>query len=454
MDALNAQLSRLRLLLFGGPIGSALMVLALGVAVWLAWAGGPDLRVEHEVTLVLAAGALLGRAAHRLNALVISAALLGIPDHARRVRRAQWIILALYAAFAFICALPFRLDLRSMTVSLGICAGVLAFVAFPAIGIVGVVVAMVVNEPATNLERVLQDPLTGIITIIGAVAMVIHWFGAAERGERQSHQATSGLADDQHEDAHAAEYQAAEAAFSRYLGDVMASNAHDPITARRLWIGMGHDPSGSRKSRLVASIAAILALLAAHFVFQARWDRAVFFVISAIVGMTLFGRFSAKSEAWLRSSGEQSLLILAPGFPVGAMLKLLIVRSLWPGILADLAIWAAFSAMALYAGWVQPRDVSIAGAALASLMVTCLGVMMSYLSHSHMRKRMWWPMFYLLSAIIGCVVMLIGWLEGHLPSGMIGATLLFAPFLFALLSFTLRRLQFPVQPHGQPMDWT
>ena len=454
MDALSAQLSRLRLLLFGSPIGSALMLLAPGGAVWLAWAGDPDLRVEHEVTLLLAAGALLGRAAHRVNALVISAALIGIPDHARRVRRAQWTILALYAALAFICALPFGLDPRSMTVSLGICGGVLAFVAFPVVGVLGVVVVMVVDEPARNLERVLQDPLTGIITAIGTLAMVIHWFGAAERGEKQSRQATTGLADDQHEDANAAEYQAAEVAFSSYLGDVMASKAHDPITARRLWIGMGHDPSGSRKSRLMASIAAILALLAAHLVFQGRWDRAVFFVISAIVGMTIFGRFSAKSEAWLRSPGEQSLLTLAPAFPAGARLKLLIVRSLWPGIPADLAFWAAFSAMALYAGWVQPRDVSIAGAALASVVVTCLGLMMSYLSHSHMRKRMWWPMFHLLSAIVGCAVILIAGFAGHLPSGIVGATLLFAPFLLALLSFTLRRLQFPVQPHGQRMDWT
>lgn len=452
MDALISRLSRLRLLLFGESIGSALMVLAFGVAISLAWFGGPDLRVEHEATLLLAAAALLGRAAHRVNALVISAALIGIPDHARRVQRAQWTLLALYAALAFICALPFGLDLRSMTVGLGICGGVLVFVAFPVVGVLGVIVAVMVDEPARNLERALQDPLTGIITAIGTLAVVIHWFGAAERGERQSRDATTGLADDQHEDAHSAEYQAAEVAFSNYLGDVMASNANDRITARRLWIGMGHDPSGSHKSRLVASIAAVLALLAAHFVFQGRWDRTVFFLVSAIVGMTLYGRFSAKNEAWLHSSGEQSLLTLAPAFPAGARLKLLIVRSLWPGIPGDLAFWAAFSAMALYAGWVQPRDVSIAGVALASLMVTCLGLMMSYLSHSHMRKRMWWPMFYLLSAIIGCGVMLIAWLEGHLPWGIVGATLLLAPFLLAVLTFTLRRLQFPVQPHGQAVD--
>lgn len=447
------QKSLLRTVLFERATSSVATMFFLAAAIALAWLQDPGLRAPSEITLLIGGGLLLGRAVHRVDSLALSGVVIGIPDHARQLRRTQWIVVALFAAIAFVCALPLGLDWRALNVALGVCAGVLALASFPVLGIVVFVLAFTADNLAVHWDFLLHSPLVAMVLATAAAGLLVHWRRAPMRAELRARQTSQGLADDSHEQAHAAQYDSAQAEFIGFLGDVVDSTPRDPISARRLWIGMGHDPASSLKVKMVALLIACAALLLTHFILQSRWDRAAYFVISAMVAITMFGRFATKGEVWIRTSGEQSLLKLAPAFPTHGPLKALVLRSLLPGIPGDLGVWAGTSAAAMFAGWIGLREVLLAGASLFALLLTCVGLMMNYLAHSRIRKRMWLPMFHLLSAAIGGLVLLLAWAELHVGIAAVGAGMICAPSLLAALGYALRPLQFPAQPDVKPVDW-
>jgi hypothetical protein len=255
------------------------------------------------------------------------------------------------------------------------------------------------------------------------------------------------FADSAHEGIDVKELDAANEAFEHDLDDVLAPRAPQVLTPRRLWIGLGHDPLGQWRINAMGLVVVLVAVVICHFWKHSRWDLGAYLVVSGVFAIYTFGRFQGMNEAWLRTPGEQSLLVLSGRWPTHHAFRVVLLRSGWTGIPELLAGWLLFSVVDLAFGWIEWRSVLLAALGQVAVLVSSLGIFLSYFAYSRVRTTNLLPMFYLLLAIAG-VGTLLGSVAQDSRTGMItGAGLLLVPAAVAFLAFFLRPVLFPVQIH-------
>lgn len=445
MDALKRDATVLRALLLAGPVISIALILMIGVAFMLGSSQG-EKRVEMFLACMLfAVVCLVSRAASRVRMYCVSAGPLGVPGHAFAMRRAQCIVIALFTlvpiAFAFWIGAGFH--------------AVVVFVGGTAFAIYlaeTVFLALIVAFSINGLSKAGVDVWTYAFGIPGSAAILLasawgiaHWLRLPQRIEAAAAADSLSLADAAHESLAAAEVDAANEVFESHLEDVLAPRNPRFLTPRRLWIGLSYDPRGEWRSHAIGLVIALAAVVIFHYWKHARWDTAAYFAISALFALSLFNRFQAMNEAWLRTDGEQAILVLSARWPARNEFKLVLLRSVWSGIPTLLAGWMAFSAAAIIPDWIDWRSVLVAGIGHAAVLVSSLGIFLSYFAHRRIRTTNVVPLLYLLIAIAATATLLTSVALGSATGMFVGAGLVLGPAAAALLAFFLRPALFPVQ---------
>jgi hypothetical protein len=446
MDALRREAAVLRALLLAGPVITIPLMLMI-VSAFLLGGVQDEKRVEMSLSCMLfAVVCLVARAATRVRTYCASAGPLGVPDHAVVMRRAQCILIGLVTLVPIAFAYWIGGDFRAVVV----------FVAGAAFGIYlseTLMLALIVAFSLNGLDKAGIDVWPYVFGIPGSAAILLasawgiaRWLRLPGRLETAAAATSHSLADPGHESQDAAEVDAADVAFESHLEDVLAPGNPLLLTPRRLWIGLSYDPRGSGWRALATGfLVALVALVILHFWKHARWDTGAYLAISGLVALNVFGRFGAMTEAWLRTHGEQSILVLSARWPSRKEFKLVLLRSVWSGIPGLLGGWMAFSAATLATGWISWESVLLAALIHAAVIVSSLGLFLSYFARSRVRTTNLVQMGYLLIAVGGTATLLISVANGSVTGTVVGAGLLLAPAAAALLAFFLRPALFPVQ---------
>jgi hypothetical protein len=444
MDALRRDAAILRELLIAGPLLTIPLLLFAFLAFLLGAQAEKNPVEAFLLCMLFSQVCFVARAASRVATYCESSGRLGMPFHAAAMRRAQCIVISLFTLVPGAFALWIGADFHIVIIFLGgitlaiYLAEALIWVVFAAFALKGLA--------ATGV-----DPIPFLFGTFGSVVIlsvsawgIARWLRLPQRLESAAGAASSALSDIAHE-AEDGELDMANDVFEDYLGDVLAPPEPESISPRRLWIGLSYDPRGNWRANAIGACIAIALILICHFWKHGIWDVRVYLMASGVFALYVFGRFQQMHEAWLRTPGEQSLLVLSPRWPPRARMKALLLRSVWGGIPALFAGWLLFSGVTLATGWIGWREVLLALLGLAAVLVSSLGIFLSYFAHRALRATSRLQMFYLLIALVGTATFLISVANGSRSGALIGAALVLAPFAVAALAFTLRPALFPVQ---------
>jgi hypothetical protein len=447
MDALKRDAAILRALLLG-RYGITIALVAIGFSAFMMGVISPEKRADTFLgCAAFSVVCLVARAASRVQMHCVSAAQLGIPRHASAMSRAQYILIALFTVIPIAFALWAGTGFRAVVTFVGC-------VAFAIYLMETVLLALIITFTFKGLAAVgvYVDVWAHVFGIPGSIAIlslsawgIARWLGLPYRIEAQAAGASYSFADSAHEANDAAELDAANAMFEEHLEDVLAPAAPHRLTARRLWIGLGYDPRSGWRAHAAGVLVALAAVVIFHFWKHARWDTGLYLAVSAIFAFTIFSRFQTMNEAWLRTQGEQSILVLSAHWPLRAAFKFALLRSVWTGAPLSLAAWVLFSAAILTMGWIGSRVFVITALGQLAVLVSSLGIFLSYFAHSRVRNKNWLPLTYLLLAVVGTATLLTAVANGSTVGALVGSALLLSPAVVALLAFFLRPTLFPVQ---------
>jgi hypothetical protein len=395
--------------------------------------------------LLFSIGCLVARVASQLGAYCDSAARLGIPGHAQAMRRAQCILIALANLLPIAVALWFGLGAHLVIIVIGS----IAFAIYIGRALLLVIVAALALRglAATGIDLwalVIGTP-GSIVILLASFWVYISWLRTPRAIETSTEAGPHLLADAAHEEQEADELLAANKRFEGYLGEVLTPRQPEILTPRRLWLGLGHDQSISWRAIAIWVLLALLAMASLHFWKNAKSDFTIYVTLSIFFGASVFGGVHGLGETWLRTAGEQSLLVLTPRWPTANALRTVLLRSVWPGVPQLLTAWLVFSAVTAGLGWIRWHDVAIIGVGQLAVLISSIGIFVSNFAHARIRKTNWLQMFYLLSAVAGIVTLTISLMNASRAGALVGAALILAPTALAFLAFFLRPVQFPVQ---------
>jgi uncharacterized membrane protein len=444
MDALKRDAAILRALLLAGP-GIPIVLIAF-VAFMLAVLSDEQRAKGFQFCMLFAVICLVARASWRVRMLCESAGRLGVAHHATAMQRAQCIIVGAFIAIPTAVALWLGADFHAFVIFVGGTALAIYISEAALLGVVLVILAKGLAAAGADVDIwALVFGIPGSVLILVASAWgIAHWLRLAPRLESVAGAASSTLADSAHEAVESGEFDD-RVAIAESVDEVLRLLPRESLSPRRLWIGMGHDPRGNWRRNAAGLAVLIVALVAIHFWKHSRWDLGVYWAASALFGAHAFGRFQQMNEAWLRTAGEQSLLVLCARWPSRAELKVILLRSVWTGIPALLIEWLLFSATTLLLGWIELPNALLALLALATGIVSMFGIFFSYFAHSRMRATNLLPLAYLLTALVGTTILIVATATGRHVGMWLGAGLVLVPFAVTLLAFAYRPLLFPVQ---------
>jgi hypothetical protein len=445
MDALRRDAAILRGLLLGGPGITIALALIAFTAFMLSVL--PDEKGLDAILacLLFSIVCLLARAASRVPMYCESAGLLGLPRHALAMRRAQCILIGFFTLPPIAYALWSGAGFRAVVIFVG--GAAIGIYLAEALTLVVIAAFALKGVAATGVDiSALLFGAPGSAVILAASAWgIARWLQLPKRLEAAAAAASLTFSDSAHEGTDVEGLDAANEAFEHHLGDVVSPRAPQVLTPRRLWIGLSYDPRGNWRTNATGLLFVLAVAVICHFWKHARWDLGVYLAVSGIFAIFVFGRFQQMNEAWLRTPGEQSLLVLSTRWPTRAAFRLVLLRSVWTGVPELLAGWLLFSAADLAFGWIEYQSVTLAAFGLLATLVSSLGIFLSYFSYSRVRRTNVLPMAYLLIALAGIATLLTSIAHAHIPGTLIGAALLLGPAAVAFLAFFLRPTLFPVQ---------
>jgi len=442
MDALRRDTAILHGLLLAG-LGTPIVLIVTAFMAFLLGVLPDEKRVDvFQLFMLFSIVCLVARAASRVRMYCASAGPLGIPRHALAMRRAQCIVITLLTLLPIAFALWIGAGFRAVVIFVGGTA--IAIYIAEALVLVVIAAFSLRGLAATGVDVwSLLFGIPGSMVILAASAWGIgRWLRLPQRLEAEAAAASLTFADPAHEGVDAEEVNAANFAFESHLGDVLTPHA---LTPRKLWIGLSYDPRGDWRVNAIGVFVALAIVVICHFWKHARWDLGVYLALSAIFATYVYGRFNQMHEAWLRTQGEQSLLVLSARWPARTAFKVMLLRSIWTGIPELLAGWLLFSVVELAIGWVDWSTVILTAIGQVAVLVSALGIFLGYFAYSSVPRTNLLQMAYLLIALAGIATLLTSLAHGFVPGTLVGAGLLLGPSAVAFLAFFLRPALFPVQ---------
>jgi hypothetical protein len=446
MDALRRDAAILSGLLLAGR-GIAISLGLIAFTAFMIFVMPEEKRLNTlQACVVFSIVCLLTLAASRVRMYCESAGRLGIPRHALAVRRTQCILIGLFTALPAAFALWSGVGYHAVVVLVG--ATAFAIYISEALPLVVIAAFALKGLAATGVDiwALLFGTPGSIVILAVSTWGIARWLQLPLRLEAEAAIASSlTFADTAHEGVATDELDEANEAFERHLDDVLVPRSPHALSPRRLWVGLGHDPSVNWRVNAIGISIALAITVVLHFWKHASWDLGVYLAVSALFATFVFGRFNHLQEVWRRSQGEQSVLVLSAYWPSRAAFKVTLLRSIWTGIPELIAGWLLFSGVVLATRWIDWNTVVLTAIGLATALVASLAIFLSYFAYSRLPRTNFLQMAYLLTAFAGIATMLTSIAHGFLPGTLIGAGLVLAPAAVAFLAFFLRPALFPVQ---------
>ena len=435
-------------ILFYRPLILVLLLLVYSIAALLLLM--VDLPEKGLAVAIMAAFATLGLSAvlaERVLRYALHANALGLPDHARVMRRAQGYFLVLFVAVPVLVASALGANpLGALAALTTAAAAGFALARYGAVWLIllaflGKVVPLaawaelpVVQALATALGgyvlwRWLELPHQQVQTRMLAPAPLAD--AAHEQRERSDESSTLGTIDVQSaSDGPATDAVAVDLDSGRRLSAVLA-------------LGFGYSFVVVRRA-LLYGIGTACAVLAAWRVLHG-WRPAVlaYAIVTALCCFALVGRLQTLLQRWMQTSTEQALLQLAPRWPEARQIKRAVIETTFLVQRGSIAVWTASSAVAALLGWIQRVELLWGVLAVSGTSLAFTGAVLGVLAHRRIREWHLTTIVIVLTVCAGATIILFG-PSPAIESWIAGAGMMLVPPAAALATYCWVPLRLPL----------
>jgi hypothetical protein len=210
----------------------------------------------------------------------------------------------------------------------------------------------------------------------------------------------------------------------------------------RLALGLGYSERPVWKSVARGVAVALAILFVWHLIHGSKPAALAYWWMTGACCFALVGRLQALLQAWMRSSVEQGLLRLAPGWPAERAIKRGVVLSTLLVQVGSIASWAAITVGAMLLGWIEAPDALTAGTAICATSLGFTGSAWMLLSHRRVREWRISTVTLVLLVGAGAVICLLG--HAKADQLLLGWGLMVLPPSGALAWYWIAPLRFPL----------
>lgn len=447
---MSTALRMLARLLFHRPLVVALLALVYLVGAFLLLV--LEAKKSGMAVAMFAGVGAAGSAAiltERIAKYSCEAGRLGLPNHARIMRRVQAWFLALFVAVPIVVAVA--LAAAPLAAAAALMAAAAVGIVLGTYGGVWLFGLLLLAKFTPLVDWIALAPMHGLIIAFSA-ALIWRWFALPLQQEGIGAIQPMLLSDALHEVAPLGTEQDATA-----IADTCSARP-DPIDAFvvaeiarvRSWrtipaslaLGLGYSERTAWKSVARAVAAALAILFVWHHMHGSKPAALAYWCMTGICCFALVGRLQALLQAWMQTSVEQGLLRLAPGWPAARAIKCGVVLSTLFIQAGSIASWAAITISAMLPGWIKASDALIAGTAMYAVSLGFTGSAWALLSHRRVREWHFSTIALVLLVGAGAVTSLLG--QANSCQLLLGWALMLAPPIAALTWYWIAPLRFPL----------
>jgi hypothetical protein len=444
-----------RVLVFRTPSVSLTLSLFYGVAALLVvFDNDMSAKGWLAVAFICAVptAAFFALASERTGILCSSAGQLTIPRHVEAVRLAQAMLIVAFVGVPvlLIAGIPGKSS-WTVVVIIAVAAAAGAALVTNKFLAIAVVAVFFLTAQTDALWIGLSNPFVQAGLLIAALWVLYRWFSLPERAELHAAHTATGLADSTHE---VTEEALGETFDTKALGEyeqqlsnaVRLSREEIAVAPGRaaLAFGLGFQLwIAPPKSLLKWTALGALAVIAWHFFHGSRAEVSVYLMVTVGTALAMMTYTASVSEAWQKTSTEQSVLKLTPTWPSEWQLKQLFVRVILRGHRDGWSAWIAISLVALLIRGVTLEQLFTAAFAMFAASCASAAALGMLLTRCSLKEWHLSTVYALLSAVAGALVFAFRDPSSRF-SVVIACALVLLPLGFGLALFLLRPLLFPV----------
>ncbi len=450
MDAVIAALRLLWRLLFYRPFNLILPILVYAV-MGLAFVGGDPAKRGVAVTVMAAfvAGGLVIVLTERIIRFSLQAGAIGLPGHARMMRRVQACFLVIFVgAPAVLAVLNGASPLDSLAVLTGATAAGTLLAEY---GVGWILLAPLLGwmMPQSWWGRA---PEILDLALVGCVFLVARWFELPWKSERAGAFVDARLADARHERRGRAVGRAPDPEPRKDAAVVLNGISPSPsgvgdreanrqITAL-LALGLGYSVRTNWRGVIHGAGITVVALAAWQLLHPQTHNPLAYTWVTAMFVFRVAGRLQLVLRRWMQTTTEQALLWLTPGRPPSRLIKRALIVSTLTVQRGTIVTWAVASLVGAAFGWVDRQELGAGFLVMLAVFLAFTPVVWAVLAQRRVRTLNLPAILSVLMVGAGTVV--VFWDPHAVGSVLIGALLMVAPSALALAWYTLAPLRFPL----------
>jgi hypothetical protein len=449
VDAVTQALLLLWRVLFYRPLILVLLLLIYSVAaLLLVTIDSPKKGLAVAIMAAFAAVGLSALLTERISHYSLQASTIGLPDHARVMRRVQGCFLVLFVAAPV--ALACILGANPLAALAALSTATAAGVALAANRAVWLVLIPILGK-AVPLEMWVQPaPVQALATGLSGY-LIWRWFELPQKVERAGSLAPSRFADATHE-----QLERTNQGDDSAIGEHSPTPADDPLidavaadleAGRRLSailaLGFGYSVGIAWRALLYGAGIAIAVLAAWRVLHGSKPAVLAYAIVTAMCCFAVVGRLQGLLQRWMHTFTEQALLHLAPRWPDARRIKRAVIGSTMLVQRGSIAVWMVSSAVAALLGWIGSVELVWGVLAVLGTSLAFSGAAWAVLAHRRISEWHFTTIAIVVIVCAGAATFLFG-APIATRSWLCGVAMMFIPPALALAVYCLTPLRFPL----------
>jgi hypothetical protein len=425
-----------------------LLVYTVG-ALLLVMIDSPKKGLAVAIIAAFAATGLSALLTERIARFSYQASAIGLPDHARAMRRVQACFLGLFVGAP--AALGCMFGANPLAALAALATATAAGVAIASYGAVWLVLVPLLGKVLPVGVWAALPPVQAIATGVSGY-LIWRWFDLPQKMERAGTFASAQLADATHEqlkrmrpfeESSIDDEHSALPTNDRVSDAVAADLDSGQRLAAILAVGFGYSVRIKGRALLQGAGISIAALAAWSVLHGSQPVAAAYGFITFVCCIGIVSQLQRLLQRWMRTSTEQALLHLGPRWPEGSRIKRAVIETTLLVQRGSIAVWVVSSVVAELIGWIGSADLLSGSIAVLGTSLAFSGAAWAVLAHRRIREWHLTTIAIVLTVYAGAATLLFG-APMAIRSWVVGVALMFVPPALALVAYLLTPLRFPL----------
>jgi hypothetical protein len=437
--------------LFYRPLILVLLILVYAVGTLLAFMVGLDKSGPvSAMTAALAAGGLAAVMTRRLTRFSRDAGMIGLPEHARLLRRAQIAFLVIFAATPAIVSMFLGASLLGAVAVISAATGFGILVAmYPSIWILLIFFG---NEQIVPLSKWARYPIVQALAVAASALLLWWWFDLPAKAETVGGGADARYSDARHERRNRSARVQDLIRQEGPSGEVTAvplqrvNEENLPVArdiSKILALGLGYSIKPNWRNVLYGIGAAVAALAIWKLLHRQTSNPLAYTCVTAVSCFSVMGALQRILRRWKSTEHEQSLLRLTPMWPQSRRIKQAYIETTLIVQCGTMVAWASASVLGLALGLIDGRNIYLGFVAMLATSSAFTASAWTLLAQRRIYEINLPTIIFVVMVGVG-TAMVLSSPHGVNDGSLLGIFLIAAPPAAALTWYSLSPLRFPV----------